>query len=234
MLVLVGGLLLARVWAQERPLAELINTAEPFWPELQQWIATATNPVEVLPVDSTQADSALWRTQVTTRSPLGTVVHNTGGILVDQGWVRILGSGSPRLPRELMPWNKGKSYHTGGEPLGFLLVADDAAGGFFAINAGALDSIGIGQVFYSSPDDPRWVSTGLAYGQLLYFFFHGDLAEFYTGVRWAGWEQDVAKLSGDQAIFFFPFLFTVEGKDVNKVTRNPVPIQEIWDERFGH
>ena len=37
---------------------------------------------------------------------MGAVIFETGGILIDEGWLRILGSGHPRLPRSLPDWNK--------------------------------------------------------------------------------------------------------------------------------
>src|SRR6187551_78008 len=80
-----------------RPLDELINRSDPGWPFVQQMIDSATNPVEVLPRDSSKIEEALYQTQVTTRSPMGAVIYTTGGILVDGGWIRILGSGHPRL-----------------------------------------------------------------------------------------------------------------------------------------
>jgi hypothetical protein len=66
--------------------------------------------------------------QLTTRSPMGAIMYTTGGILADDGWIRILGSGSTRLPRSLPDWNKGKTFITYGERAPFLLVADDAIG----------------------------------------------------------------------------------------------------------
>lgn len=42
-------------------------------------------------------ETALLATQVTTRSPMGAVVYHTGGILVDHGWIRILGAGECKL-----------------------------------------------------------------------------------------------------------------------------------------
>lgn len=107
---------------QTRPLAELIDTKDPSWPLVQSWIASAKNKVQVLPKTAGRADSALLAAQVTTRSPMGAVVYETGGILVDNGWLRILGSGSPALNRDLMGWNMDKQK-------GILLVADDALGG---------------------------------------------------------------------------------------------------------
>lgn len=78
-----------------KTLADLINTADPAWPLIQEWLAEAANPVEILPRDPAAAEAELVKTQVSTRSVMGAVVYETGGILIDQGWLRILGSGSP-------------------------------------------------------------------------------------------------------------------------------------------
>ena len=64
---------------------------------MKQWIAKARNKVEVLPRDRVKASEALYYTQVTTRSPMGAIVYETGGILIDNGWIRILGSGNKKL-----------------------------------------------------------------------------------------------------------------------------------------
>src|SRR5262245_20953998 len=113
-----------------RPLDELINVDDPGMPLVREWVAAAVRPVEILP-PSDEREDALLETQVTTRSPMGAIVYETGGILIDHGWLRILGSGHPRLARTLPGWNGGRSD-------GFFLVADDAIGGFFAINGGGL------------------------------------------------------------------------------------------------
>src|SRR5258707_6347690 len=122
-----------------KPIEQLINREQPGWPLVQQWLSEASNPVEVLPApDDAARKQALVETQVTTRSPMGAVIYETGGILVDHGWLRILGSGHPRLPRSLPGWNRPRSYAGSGVPPPFLLVADDVAGGFFAIDGGGL------------------------------------------------------------------------------------------------
>jgi hypothetical protein len=40
---------------------------------------------------------------------MGAIIYETGGLLVDNGWIRILGSGHKKLDRNLPEWNKGKS-----------------------------------------------------------------------------------------------------------------------------
>jgi hypothetical protein len=115
-----------------RSLNELIDTSEPAMPLVRQWLAEASHPIEVLPPSKTSGET-LVGLQITTRSPMGAITYETGGILIDHGWIRMLGSGHPKLPRNIIDWNAGRSS-------GYLLVADDAIGGFFAINGGALGS----------------------------------------------------------------------------------------------
>jgi hypothetical protein len=66
-----------------RTLHELINTDDPAMPLVREWVARAVRPVDLLP-PSAQRDEALLRMQVTTRSPMGAVVYETGGILIDR------------------------------------------------------------------------------------------------------------------------------------------------------
>src|SRR5688500_6005748 len=117
-----------------RPVDELINKTDPGWTLVKDWIKSAKNKIEVLTVDTVKAKDALYKTQVTTRSPMGAVVYMTGGLLIDDGWIRILGSGNPKLSRTLPDWNKGKSFKEFGEAPSFLLIADDAVGGFYLLN----------------------------------------------------------------------------------------------------
>lgn len=215
-----------------RDLQDLINKNDPSWPIVKEWIDKATNKVEILPKDDKRADSALYQSQVTTRSPMGAVIYETGGILIDNAWIRILGSGSDKLDRSIMDWNKGKSFKNAGDPPSFLLVADDVLGGFFAINAGGIENKNIGKIYYFAPDNMTWEDTGLGYSDFLIFCFQGDIKKFYEGFRWDNWTNDVSKLDGNQGMYCFPYLWTKEGKDINQVSRKPVPIQELWDLYF--
>ena len=49
---------------------------------------------------------------------------------------------------------------------GYLLVADDIWGGFFAINGGAFDGKA-GNVFYYAPDSSKLEDTQLSYSRFL-------------------------------------------------------------------
>ena len=211
-----------------RTLNELINKEDPGWTAVKQWINSAKNKVEVLTVDTTRAKDALYKTQVTTRSPMGSVIFMTGGILVDHGWIRILGSGNSKLNRTLPDWNKGKGFKDFGQPSAFLLIADDAMGGFFLLNGGGLGK-DLGKVYYFSPDNLEYEPLDLTYTSFLNFCFNNDLNDFYKDYRWANWKNEVAALSGDKTVNFFPTLWSKEGKDINKVSRKAVPVEEQYN-----
>ncbi|PWJ98203.1 uncharacterized protein DUF2625 [Flavobacterium araucananum] len=206
---------------------ELIDKKDPAWATVEDWIKTAKNKVEVLPVDAVKAKDALYKTQVTTHSPMGAIIFMTGGLLVDDGWIRILGSGNSKFDRTLPDWNKGKSFKEFGETPSFFLIADDAIGGFYLLNGGGLGA-DLGKVYYFSPDNLEYEQLDITYSEFLEFCFNNDLDKFYQGNRWKGWREEVSKLKGDEVFNFFPFLWTDEGSDINKSSRKIIPIQEQY------
>ena len=201
-----------------KSLQELVNNDDPGFPLVKEWMSGKSVPVEFLP-PSAAREELLLQTQVTTRSPMGAIVYETGGILVDGGWLRILGSGHPRLTRTLPGWNAGRST-------GFWLVADDAVGGFYAINGGAIGETP-NQVYYFAPDALRWESLEFGYSQFLGWAVSDRVAKYYEWIRWPGWQSDVAQLHGDRCYFFAPPLFTKEGKG-GIGRRTDVPVHESW------
>lgn len=210
-----------------RPLEELINKTDPGWPFVRKWIDSAKNKIEVLPVDTSRANDALYKTQVTTRSVMGAIIFSTGGILIDDGWIRILGSGSGKMQRTLPDWNKGKGFREFGERPEYFLVADDAAGGFFAINYGLFGK-DLENVYYLSPDDLEWEALSMNYEDFIWFCFTGDLKKFYSGVRWNSWQKDIQTIKADEAFYILPPLWSKEGKDVGKSIKKPVPVGELF------
>lgn len=210
-----------------RSFDELIQTQDPAWPLIQEWLAETTNSVEVLPRTLEKAKEELVKTQVTTRSFMGAVVYETGGILIDDGWLRILGSGSTKLPRGLGSWNLSRTQSEPAGPAPYYLFADDAAGGYFAINGGGLNGK-VGNVFYLPPDTLEWEDCGKGYGDFLNWALTGDLQLFYENLRWENWREEIRDLNGDSVYTFFPFLWTEEGSDINQVSRKRVPIAEHY------
>jgi hypothetical protein len=224
-IILTVSILTASAQYKMRSIDQLINRAEPGWTVVKQWIDSATNKVEVLPVDTTKAKDALYKTQVTTRSIMGAIVFSTGRILVADGWIRILGSGSFKMQRTLPDWNKGKAFKEFGDRPAYFLVADDAAGGYFAINYGSFGK-DLDSMYYLSPDNLQWEALEMNYEDFIWFCFTGDLKKFYSGIRWTSWQKDVQNLQADEVFHFLPPLWSKEGKDVDKIVRKPVPAEE--------
>ncbi len=215
-----------------KPLHELIDRDDPGWPLVQQWIVEATNPVEVLPhPDDAAREGALLDAQVSTRSPMGAVIYESGGMLVDHGWLRILGSGHSRLPRSLPGWNFKRSFSVSGPPPPFVLVADDVVGGFFAVDGGGL-GLERGKVCYFAPSSLAWESTHLGYSEFLVWSFCGDLAKYYEDLRWPGWQDEAREVRGDQAFSIYPFL-SCSGPPIAERSRRAVSVAEIYDLQVG-
>ncbi|MFZ4863950.1 DUF2625 domain-containing protein [Sphingobacterium sp. Mn56C] len=210
-----------------KTLKELIHTTDSGWKMVQGWMKTAVNAYEILPRNPKRADEELLRAQISTKSAMGSIIYETGGILVDQGWIRILGSGSGKLNRGMMEWNKGKSFDKEGVKGGFLLIADDVLGGYFAINAGDLGDE-IGNIYYFAPDTLEWESLGCKYADFIYWTLNGKIHEFYQTFKWKNWEADVKALDGNQVFSFYPFLWSNEARDFRKVDRKVVAIDENY------
>jgi hypothetical protein len=212
----------------QRLLHELIDTVDPAWPIVQSWLAEARNEVEILPADRVSAEKTLLYLQVTIRSPMGALAFETGGLLIDHGWLRCLGAGHERISGNLRTWNSSGDLLSQSDLLhGALVVAYDVLGGFFALNGGAFPGKS-GHVFYFAPDTLKWEDTEKSYSELLEWALGGDLALFYQGQRWPNWQQDISALSGDQAISIYPFLFTDKDLPIIERSRRPVPIVELW------
>jgi hypothetical protein len=201
-----------------KTLAELVNREEPAIALIRRWVDFAENHCEILP-PSDAHEEVLLEVQLSTRSTLGAMAYETGGILVDHGWLRFLGSGHPKLNRTLADWNQGRNH-------GLYLVADDAVGGFFAINDGAFGSDM--NLYFWPPDSLQWMSLGMGFTDFFVWSLTSRLAEFYQDLRWPTWKDDLANLSGDQCFNFVPFLWTTEGS-VERSDRRPVAIAEAFD-----
>ena len=212
-----------------KTLSDLIKTTDPAWPLIQEWLAEAANPVEILPRNPAATEAELIKTQVTTRSVMGAVVYETGSILIDHGWLRILGSSSAKLPRGLASWNIGRTQSEPATPAPYYLIADDAAGGYFAINGGGLDGTP-GNVFYLPPDTLEWEDMQFSYSDFVYWLFCGDVAKFYEPYFFEGWQDAVAKLGCDETFSSYPFLWSKEAQDmgVSALSRKAVSADESY------
>src|SRR5437762_7116704 len=138
--------------------------------------------------------SCLYRLQVTARSPLGALALNSGGLLVDHGWLRFLGGGHDGLP-DLATANGLDAEPPAGPP-GLLEIGRDILGGRFAINGGALPG-DMGKVCYFGPDTLRWEPLSLGHGDLIQWAITGGATAFYSELRWPGWEEEASAVPLD-------------------------------------
>ncbi|WP_324682081.1 DUF2625 family protein [Bibersteinia trehalosi] len=182
-----------------KSLEELNDKANSAWLIMQDWFKAARNHYEILPKNVEEAAKQLIGMQLSTKTPIGAVIYETGGILIDHGWLRILGSGNEKLPRGLFDWNFGKTFEESGERPFHLLIADDAVGGYFAVNGGGL-SEKIGMVHYFHPKKQKWESIGLNYSQFIGWALTADIASFYHDLRWENWQALIKDLNGSEVL----------------------------------
>jgi hypothetical protein len=205
---------------------ELISD-DPAMPLIRSWLANNPRRIEILPCRPDHGEISLVALQVTTRSPLGAIGHETGGIFVDDGWIRVLGAGHIKLARTIAGWN-GLPCDAGDAFLpGAMFVADDVIGGMFAVDVGALGAKR-GNVCYFAPDSLAWEDTGLGYTDWLKWTFTGDLETFYEGSRWPTWRTEVPSLPGTHAYSIQPFPW-LAGPPIAERDRRAIPMRELRD-----
>ncbi|MFB7957792.1 DUF2625 family protein [Streptomyces sp. NPDC056045] len=215
---------------------ELINVDDPAWPLLLQELAGTDVPVEVLPGDAGIGRASLLQLQVSARSNLGGIVLNCGGLLVDDGWLRIFGSpsgagleGPPGLAViNAMPTTFDPAWRPGAG----LVVAHDVLGGVFVLNGSNPREVGRpgepGEILYFAPDALGWEALGAGHSAWLSWILSGGLREFYEGLRWDGWGSEVSALNGRQGLSFFPPLWSAEARqDLSATSRRAVPMAEL-------
>lgn len=215
-----------------RPLPELLVPDEDAWDAIVSTAADRRHPVTLLDAESALGAATLLALQVTTRSALGALAYHAGGVLVDHGWLRLLGAGHPTIGGGLREWNR----QLGGAPLsppldGALIVAYDVLGGVFAINESAFAGPP-GAIHYFAPDRLQWESLDMGHGAFVQWAMTGDLDRYYAGQRWTGWEDDVAAVGPDEALSIYPPL-GFESADGTPVpmdgrSKRPVPMRELW------
>jgi len=183
--------------------------SDPAWPDVLNWIKASTHGVEILPPDKTRREEIRRIVGVSLESALGAVIHETGGLMVDQGWLRILGSGSEGIPRIARPDRK------------WILVADDVVGGFFALHPPN------GEVHYLAPDTAQWEGLGIGYSAWFRWSMTEKLGQFYQDYRGSDWATRVRSLEPHQAFHLHPPPWAAGEPFPARNWRN-VPVDELY------
>lgn len=184
--------------------------SHPAWLDVEGWLRAGMLPLEILPADLDRRDAVLKDVGVSLGSALGSIIHETGGLLVDYGWIRILGSGHVRLPRTARV-----------EPP-LVHVADDAVGGFFALLPPE------GSVGYLAPDTLEWEDLEMKYSAWLRWCLTDQVATFYQDYRAPDWQDRVRTLGPDQGFMIYPFPWAKEGGPIPERSWKPVPVSELY------
>jgi len=178
-------------------------------------------PVTVLPADPRRGETTLGQLQVSARSFMGALALHTGGVLIDSGWLRLLGGGEP--PMNLAVANGLEQPPD--RPPGLIVVGFDVLGGRYAVNGGALPGES-GDVAYFAPDTLEWMTLEMSFSAFVMWSVTSSFPMFNEHLRWPEWETEVAGLRLDEALNTYPPPFTVEGQDLSQVSRRVVPVAE--------
>jgi hypothetical protein len=204
--------------------AQLADVDDPAWPGLYERIAAAPG-ARALPISRPQGLQTLEALQVTARSILGALALNCGAIIADHGWFRLLGGGGDGLP-DLATANQ-VSPATNPAPPPFLLVGYDVMGGRFAIDGGGL-GVASGEVCYFGPDTLTWDGLGGGHSDFVEAVVSGAMGATFADLRWSTWQRDVEAVALDHGFSTYPPPFSEQGRDVNRVSRRPVPLHELF------
>lgn len=211
----------------KKTLQELVCESEKTWELLQSWFKASLVNYEILDTSKEESEKTLYNLQVTTRSTLGAIAYKTGGILIDYGWLKILGAGNEKIFGDLLYWNCMKSPYIIGTIRNSMIVAYDIIGGFFSINGGAFEGE-IGNIFYLAPDTLEWEDMTMGYTDFIRWILDDNLKTFYEGLRWDDWTKDITKIPCDKGLSFYPPLWSEQGS-ISLSSRRIVPIREQWE-----
>ncbi|MGN8113065.1 DUF2625 family protein [Labrys sp. 22185] len=208
-----------------KSLDDLIRNDESAYKHISELLSqSGTNNPELIEPAESESKKSLLHYQVTTKSTLGAIIYNTGGLYFDNRWIRIMGSKNSDGVISLLKWNS--NFNKDGERA-YLVFGSDIVGGFFVINSGGISDKNIGGVFYLPPEINEWESLDMGHSDFIDWCFLGNVDDFYRDFRWKGWESEVSKTDMMQIFSFYPFLWTTEGSPSNS-DRRLVSTSEIW------
>lgn len=213
-----------------RTLDELLATEDPAWPAVRRMALTSPERVEVLPVPRATGEQVLHRLQVGADSALGAMALGCGGMLLDHGWLRLLGGGSEHLA-DLASGTGLRGHVVVGEA--GLVVAHDVLGGRYAL--GRPEASNPGDLAYWAPDSLAWDPLEMGYSAFLSWVLEVGTGPFYRDWRWPAWETEVDELAPDEGLLLDPPPWTPQGRDVAATARRRVPLAELvtHQERAG-
>ncbi|MDG2531076.1 DUF2625 family protein [Caulobacter endophyticus] len=194
-----------------RSLLDLLDETDSALPLLRTWIDDpAGNGGVLLPPDQRMRIETLTGLQVTTRSMLGAIAYETGGVAVADGFLRLLGGG---LVRSLPQTAALTGAPLDGSYPDVIVVADDVLGGLFALNGGRFGAGRPGEVFHLAADDIAWAPLGVGYADFVEWCLTGDLKQLYEPFAHLDEYEARPRPAFDEAYAFYPFLWSREARE---------------------
>ncbi|AKF95920.1 DUF2625 family protein [Brevibacillus laterosporus] len=175
----------------------------------RQFFATSSRKIHIVEAQAQKIERVKEKYNIPEDSVLGSIVYQTGGILIDD-WIRVLGSGE----RDILTWNEKLALPNA------IIVADDVLGGLFAFMDKA------SSIHYFAPDSLEWEDLEISYTQFIQWLAEGNLDLFYELFRWDSWKEDVEHLQITEGISCFPFLW-LEESTMNQRSKKIVSLEEI-------
>lgn len=176
--------------------------------------------IKIFKPNKEYANSLLSRLPTQKEPVLATIFSETGGILLHNNWLRILGSGSKDFSRDLISWNNGKLEKA-------ILIADDVIGGYFAINLGKFDGE-IGHIYYFAHDSLTWQNLNITYAEFFMWALSDAVDLFYKKFRWNDWHKNAKDVEANEGISLYPFLWTNDC-NLESCSKKVVGIDSLWD-----
>jgi hypothetical protein len=203
-------------------LHDLTTVDDPAVSLLREWLASGDVDTQVLDVEPDRRDRCLVGLQVTLRSVLGALAYETGGLMVDHGWLRLLGGGHGALPSlyEALGLDDASAAPE------YVVLGWDVVGGVFALDGGGLRGVK-GHVCYYAPDALQWEDLEFGHAEFVRWALTGGLASFAGDLRWEGWESQAPEVPLDEVYLSDPPLWTTEGQEIDEAARRHVRVDEL-------
>ena len=188
------------------------------WQQLLDLFEKTDRSIEIREGNIAHGAKEIQEIGASPESVLGAVVVNTCGIVFDR-WVFVIGQSSDNFG--ILNFSEKMNYDSNG----LLVVATDIVGGVFALNMGRFTE-DQGLVWYFAPDTLEWESLEMKYSQFIAWLTQGDLAGYYSSMRWTNWCKDAESVSFGKGILVYPYLWAKEC-NIETASKTVVPLSEI-------
>ena len=192
------------------------------WNEIIEMFNNSTSKIKLVSAEENIGESIVSQLGLNKATTLSTIICNVSGITVDN-IIRIIGQGNQKM----IGVDKINAI-VNGKPSkirDMLIIGTDIFGGIYAMNMTEINGV-IGNIFYFAPDTLAWESMDMKYSQFLYWTVHGNVNEFYSSMKWNGWEQIAVSTGFNEGILVYPFLWSKE-INIETASKKIVPFEEL-------